>query len=235
MNVIKGMLLMIVLTAQVAKAQDTNTTNVADAKTGIVNHYTKAYILSMKYGDYDQAINAVYNVLAEYPTNDSLMYSLSYLYFQANKIPAAVLTSQDLLKANPDHLGALEISGAGYETLGLKEKSLAAYETLYLKTGDYQTLYKVAFLQYELQRYNECNTNLDILLSKEEANTAKIYYAEKDNQQNEYSIKVSLLNLKGLLSKANGDKVNARKYFEQALDVAPNFALAKQNIESLDE
>lgn len=237
MRTFKAILSAILITVGVVvNAQDQSaSTNNNDGKSFIINHYTKAYLLAMKYGDYNQAINAVYNVLAEYPNNDSLMYSLSYLYYQADNVPSAVLSAQEIIKQFPKHLGALEIVGNGYEQLGLKGKSLDAFESIYLQTNDYQTLYKVAFLQYELKRFKECNTNLDILLSKPEANTAKVYFNTEQDQQKEYPIKVSLLNLKGLISKANGDKANAKKFFEQALEIAPDFLLGKNNLKSLEE
>ena len=43
-------------------------------------------------------------------------------------------------------------------------------------------------------------------------------------------MKVALFNLKGLLALDQGDKVNAKKYFEQALAIAPDFALAKDGL-----
>ena len=236
MKLFKGILLVLIITVQCVMAQETTTKSArtGENQSAFVNHFTRAYLLAMKYGDYNQAINAVYNVMAEFPKNDSLKYSLAYLYYQAKNIPSSVLAASELLKTNPGHIGALEIVGNGYESLGLKDKSLDAYETLYLKTNDYQTLYKVAFLQFDLQRYSECNTNLDILLKKPESDSLMVYYTTADNKEKEYSIKVSLLNMKGLVGKAKGDKVNAKKYFEQALVIAPDFELAKDNLATLD-
>lgn len=206
-----------------------------DNQNAFIGHHSRTYAIATKYGDYDMAKTALYNMLAAYPGNDSLLYSLSYLYFSSQKYASAVLAVQDLIARTPDHLGALKISGAGYEALGLKDKSLVAYETLYLKSSDYQTLYKIAFLQYDMERLKECMTNADILLSKTESDTLKVYYATEDDQQKEYPIKASLLNLKGLVSKKYGDKESAKKYFQQALDVASDFVIAKENMESLDK
>ena len=227
--------LLLLMTIAVYGQEDTAENKKQDGQNAFVGHHTRTYAIAIKYGDYGMAKASLYNMLAAYPGNDSLLYSLSYLYFQSKDYGPAVLSAQDLLARNPDHLGALEISGAGYETLGLKDKSLAAYETLYLKSNDYQTLYKIAFLQFDMERLKECMTNIDILLEKSESDTLKVYYATEDNQQKEYTIKVSLYNLKGLVSKKYGDKESAKKHFQQALDVAPDFALAKQNMEALNK
>jgi tetratricopeptide (TPR) repeat protein len=200
-----------------------------------IGHHSRAYAIATKYGDFEMAKSSLFNLLAAYPGNDSLLYSLSYLYFQSQKYAPAVLAAQDLIARTPNHLGALELSGAGYEALGLKDKSLASYETLYLKSSDYQTLYKIAFLQYDMERLKECMTNADILLGKTESDSLKVYFTTEQNVQKEYPMKVSLYNLKGLVSKKYGDNDSAKKFFQQALDVAPDFALAKENIESLNK
>jgi len=227
--------MLLLMTIAVYGQENAEENKAQEGQNAFVGHHTRAYAIATKYGDSDMAKTALYNMLAAYPGNDSLLYSLSYLYFQSQKYASAVLSAQDILARNPDHLGALELSGAGYESLGLKDKSLAAYETLYLKTTEYQTLYKITFLQFDMERLKECMTNVDILLTKPESDSLKVYYATEDNQQKEYPIKVSLLNLKGLISQKYGDKDSAKKYFQQALDIAPDFALAKENMESLNK
>lgn len=234
-NLNKAITLLLLAVTQLVIAQEEKPTAQQQVNAFVVNHFSKAYALATRYGDTDNAISALYNVLAEYPQNDSLLYTLSYLYFQNNKTAQSVLVSQDLLKVNSEHLGALELSAAGYEKLGIKDKSLDAYESLYLKSNNFQTLYKVAFLQFDLQRFTECNTNIDILLKHPDVDTLKVFYADENNQEQEYPIKIALFNLKGLVSKANGDKENAKKHFEAALAIAPDFAIAKQNLEELEK
>lgn len=227
--------LLLIMTIAVYGQEEVEENKNQENQNAFVGHHSRTYAIATKYGDYDMARTALYNMLAAYPGNDSLLYSLSYLYFQSEKYAPAVLAAQDLVTRNPNHLGALEISAAGYQTLGLKDKSLAAYETLYLKSSDYQTLYKIAFLQFDMERLKECMTNADILLEKSESDSLTVFYATEDNQQKEYPIKVSLYNLKGLVSQKYGDKDSAKKYYQQALDVAPDFALAKQNMEALNK
>ncbi|MEO1049469.1 MAG: hypothetical protein AAFX87_02540 [Bacteroidota bacterium] len=198
-----------------------------------IDNHKKAYMVALKYNDFDAAKSALYHLLVEEPTNDSLLYALSYIYFQSQKYTSAVLTAQDVLKLNPDRLQAIEISAICFENLGIKDKALTHYESLYLKTDDYQTLYKIAFLQFDLKRFNESRTNIDILLGKPEADEVKVVYNNEQNEQKEYPIKVSLLNLKGLISQEQGDKATAKQHFEEALKVAPDFVIAKKNLEGL--
>jgi Tfp pilus assembly protein PilF len=71
-------------------------------------------------------------------------------------------------------------------------------------------------------------------LSKKEADELRVSYPTADNKSSkEYPIKVAVLNLKGLVAKDSGDSAGAKKLFEQALALAPDFAQAKENLSSL--
>jgi Tfp pilus assembly protein PilF len=91
----------------------------------------------------------------------------------------------------------------------------------------------MAVLQYDLKKFAECQANVDILLTKSDIGTIKVTLNNAENKQNEYPIKASILNLKGMLAQQTGDKAAARKAFEDALTVAADFPLAKQNLAKL--
>ena len=88
----------------------------------------------------------------------------------------------------------------------------------------------MAFLQYELKRYPESITNADILISKPDVDTLKVVFNDAQKKPKEYPMKVSLLNLKGMAYKDQADKENAKKFFEEALKVSPDFLPAKENL-----
>ncbi len=199
------------------------------------SHYARTYQAALRYNDYGVAKQALYSLLVENPQNDSILYSLSLLYIQSQQYASAVLSANDILAVKSDHTGALEIAAISYENLGLKDKALDNYETLYLNTDDYQTLYKIAFLQFDLSKYTEAKTNVDILMTKKETEELKSVYTLANNEQKEFPIKVALLSLKGMILKAEGDKDGAKKHFDDALAIAPDFELAKENLANLDK
>ncbi len=196
-------------------------------------HYARTYQAGIRYNDYNVAKHALINILVENPQNDSILFSLSLLYYQMQNYTSAALTARDVLAMNPNNTGALEIAAVSYDNIGAKDKALESYESLYLQTDDFNTLYKIAFLQYELKSYNESMTNADILLAKKEAEELKAVYNQADGSQKEYPIKVALINLKGLIAADQGDKANAKLFYEQALKLAPDFQLAKDNLAEL--
>ena len=199
----------------------------------IGTHFAKKYSIASRWNDLDVAKDALYDLIVEYPGNDSLIFALAYYYYEHQAHTSSVLVCQDLLARDPKNTAALELAAVGYENLAILDRSLQSYESLFLLTNDKGTLYKMAFLQYRLKRYPECLTNADILLAAPEAGTLKVTYNDKDNKAKEYLLKVALLNLKGMVYKDQADKVNAKKFFDEALAAAPDFLPAKQNLEAL--
>ncbi|MCS7086074.1 MAG: tetratricopeptide repeat protein, partial [Bacteroidia bacterium] len=51
----------------------------------------------------------------------------------------------------------------------------------------------------------------------------------------EVKFKAAALNVKGVLYKDKGDKASAKKFFEEALKIEPEFELAKNNLEELNK
>lgn len=202
----------------------------------MVEHYSRKYSIATRWGDYDEAKDALYDLIAEYPSNDSLIFALAYFYFENQKYANVAVVCNDLLARNSRSGPALELAAVSYENLGIKEKSLQSYESLYLLTSNSATLYKMASLQYDLKRYGEALTNSDILLTKPGIDSLNVQYTDvKDNKETpkEHPLKAALYNLKGLAYKAQGETANARKSFEEALKIDPKFEAAKQNLATL--
>ena len=229
--------------AQKKKSVDTQTQPIQQpvevkpesAKTpgGAGDHAIKKRVIATRWNDFDVAKDAMYDLIIEDPGNDSLIFQLAYLYYENQKYPSSILVCKDLLARNPKNTQVLELSAISYESLNIFDRALQSYESMFLLTNSSSTLYKMAFLQYELKRYPECMTNADILLSRPDAETLKVGFNTAENKPKEYPIKVALLNLKGMVYKDQGDKVNAKTQLDEALKIAPDFLPAKQTLDSL--
>jgi tetratricopeptide (TPR) repeat protein len=199
----------------------------------MAEHFAKKNALANRWNDPDVAKDALYDLITEYPGNDSLIYVLALEYYNSAKYISAVLVAQDLLARSPKNIEVLQLAASGFEALNLNDKALANYESLYLQSNNSGALYKMAVLQYELKKYVESKTNVDILLTKTDIETMKVTLSDSEKKQKDYPIKVSILNLKGLLAQQAGDKVGAKKAFDEALAIAPDFLPAKQNLSKL--
>ena len=197
----------------------------------LTEHYLRKYSAAIRWGDSDAAKEALYDVIIENPGNDSLIYSLAYYYYEQEKFASSYLIATDLLQFKPKEPSYLEMAAVSAQSLGVPDKALVSYETLYLINNNIRTLYQIAFLQYNLKRYAECATNIGILLGRPEVATEKVVFNDAQGKPKEYPLKVSVLNLKGLVALDQNDKAGAKKSFTDALAIAPDFAPAKQNME----
>lgn len=198
-------------------------------------HYANKYAVAVQWNDYEVAKDALYDLITENPGNDSLIFDLAYYYYQNGKFASSALITQELLKRNPKNTTALEIAANSYENLGALDRALQSYESLYLLGNNLASLYKMAILQFKLKRYQESITSTDILLSNKDTDSLKVAYSDASGNSKEYAMKVAVFNLKGMVAKDQGDKVAAKKFFEQSLALAPDFVVAKQNLLELNK
>ena len=191
------------------------------------------YQNALRYNDYATATTKLYDIMAFYPQDDSLKMDLAMLYYQRQMYPSALLVAIDVTKINPNYTEALELMGICYENLGLKDKSLESYEKLYLSTNDVRFLYKTIFLQYDLKRFKECIANSEILLESDKADEYTVDFKVSETETKPFSYRVSVTNVLGLAHKEIGNIDIAKGYWNKALELAPDFIFAKQNLEGL--
>lgn len=188
------------------------------------------YVFGMKYNDGEVAKDALYSMIAMDPNDDSLKMSLCYYYFDQNQFASSLFVSRDLLARFPDNIDALKINAMSLENMGARDKAIEAYETLYLKTNDIGVLYQVALMQFEMDRYAECSTNLDIIIKNPQAKTMKLSFNKSETEQQEVSLEAASYNMKGMLENQQGNKEEAKKNLQKAIELEPEFTLASQNL-----
>lgn len=199
----------------------------------MIRHYAIKYQVAVQWNDPEVAKDALYDLIVENQGNDSIIYELAYYYFSNQKYPSAVLVSQELLKRNPKNPAALEMAAVGYENIGVYDRSLQSYESLFLLQSNPSVLYKMAFLQLRLKRYKESATSADILLADKKIDELKVTYSGSDNKAKEFPMRAAVLNLKGMVSQEQGDKVAAKALFQQSLAISADFIPAKENLAKL--
>jgi tetratricopeptide (TPR) repeat protein len=128
----------------------------------------------------------------------------------------------------------LELRAVSYEQLGLKDRALSDYESLYLKQNNIYTLYKMAVLQGDLGRFNESLTNLDIVANDPKAAENNLAFQDENQQQQAIPMSAAAYNIKGLIHQSQGNTEEAKTNFEKALEIAPEFHTAKQNLQELE-
>lgn len=117
-----------------------------------VKHQRQIFEMAKSFNDPLVARNSLYNIIVA-EKNALLLDTLALYYYQYQSYTSSLLVAQEALKYNKDNHLMRELLAICYEELGVKDKALTEYETLYLKNKSFSTLYKIAFLQYQLKRY----------------------------------------------------------------------------------
>lgn len=211
------------------------TVPVTDTADSLLMHFYKKYALASRWNDGQVAKDALYDMIILKPQTDSLIFDLGYFYYENRQFASATLVSQELLARNPKNQDYLQLSAASFEGLGILDRSLQNYETLYLLSNSTLTLYKIAFMQFDLKRYEESLTNVGILLSRADVETFDIGFMDTSNKQKDFPMKWAVLNLKGLILKEKGDKAGAKKIFQDIIKEVPDFQPAISNLSELNK
>jgi tetratricopeptide (TPR) repeat protein len=189
-----------------------------------------AYQLAMRYNDFESAKNKLYNLIVRNPEDLRYPELLGSLYFDNGMSTSAALVALDILEVNEKSIGSLEIAAYSLEQLGALDRALPHFERLFLLTGDNFSLYKSGFIQYNLKKYQEALNSIDMLV-KNAKPEEKIGFPVSQTETQEIGMKAAALNLKGMVYLDQGSKAEAKTAFEEAIQLEPNFNLAKENLQ----
>ena len=188
-----------------------------------------AYQVAMRYSDLGMAKSKLYDLMIRNPENTRYMEALANIYFDNTQYPSAALVALDLLQMNDKNVGALEIAAYSLEQLGALDRALPHFESLYLLTGDNFSLYKSAFIQYNLKRYEEALNSVNMLVKNAKADE-KIGFPKSQTETQEVSMKAAALNLKGLIYLDQNSMAEAKTSFNEAISLDSTFEQAKENL-----
>src|SRR5690606_37866784 len=95
-------------------------------------------------------------------------------------------------------------------------------------------LYQVAVLQFQIQRYGECQASIQRLVNDPRAEQEKVLININQNTRQEVPLKAAALNVLGVMHLDQNDKEKAKQAFSQSLQVYPDFLLPKGNLEQMN-
>ncbi len=195
---------------------------------------SRVYKTALKNYDLQAATIALYNMQALKPERTDLNDSLALLYFAGERYAQAYIIGEEILKTNPKRNDILELVAVSKQNLGLIKEALADYEKLYSNEKSVYYLYQTATLQYQLKRYGECVASIDQILASADADKQKVTIRLQQGSQ-EVAMKAAAYNVKGICAVELNQDEAARQNFMKAIELAPDFVLAKGNLESLNK
>lgn len=193
----------------------------------------RIYQMALKYDDLDVARYALYQMIAINPKDSLLKDTLAILYFKSSLFTQCILLSNTILQNNPGNAIILEIKAISEQNLELLKEALNDYEKLNALADNVLFWYRIAFLQYKLKRYGECENTIEQLLANPEIDKQRINMTMADGSRQIVPLKVAALNMKGVVFVDMNKKDKAKIYFSKALNIFPDFILAMDNLKSL--
>lgn len=192
------------------------------------------YKSALKNYDLQAATVALYTMQALKPERTDLNDSLALLYFAGERYPQAYLIGEAIVKENPKRNDMLELVAVSKQNLGLVKESLSDYEKLYALDKSVFYLYQIATLQYQLKRYGECVSSLDQIIGNADADKQKVNIRVQNGSQ-DVPMKAAAYNVKGICAMELNQTEAAKENFTKATQLAPDFVLAKGNLEAISK
>lgn len=197
------------------------------------NESMQIYHKALKYNDMSSAAYALVNYLNA-GGNAVYQDSLAIVYYNMNNFSGAYKLANELYTADNKNIAALtllaDISGRGGET----KTSLDWYEKLCPLSPSAYNFYQLASKQFVLERKLECMQSLQKVVSDSaEALKQSVSLEVNNGYYEQVPVLAAAYNMLGVLTYKDNNKTGAKDYYEKALKVAPNFVIAKQNVDAL--
>ncbi len=189
---------------------------------------------ALAYGDNMVAATSMYAIINLEGPQSTYKDSLAYLYFRERNYTSCFLVLNDVLKNNPNNLDLLKMQAVSLESLGAYGKAVEIYKTLLTKTEDNYFAYKLAGLQYALNKFEEAYISIKKADQLPDSASIQITFQVNKNYSQDINLKASIAYLQGVIE-LNLEKNNdAKLSFERAVKLFPDFVLAKGKLESLN-
>lgn len=204
------------------------------------NHSTTdwiAYEMAMKNEDFVVAKTLLYQLIAKNPNNLHLQDSLATLYFRTKDYVQCVKIGKPALERDTNNVKLTSILAVSYQVLKQYKEALDLYFVLYEMTYEMEHLYQISALQYELKLTNDCLETCEKLIhnGRSPLTQLQLFFLDDNGTKSAQNVTLDAIayNLKGVINKEQSNIEDAMRNFEKALELAPDFRLAKGNLASL--
>lgn len=193
-----------------------------------------AMLLALNNKDYQTAASLSYQMLVDDEKNIGKLYQLARIYYAAEKYELSINTCGQVLNVDSVHLSSLTMAASCFIKLKQIPNALKAYERLYQISKDPNYLYQIALVQFENKQLDECLKVLSVIVSDTSSASRMIELSSVndagENVKQSIPLNAAAYNIVGFIYSEKLDYSAARKYYAEALKIAPNFTLAKNNL-----
>jgi tetratricopeptide (TPR) repeat protein len=192
------------------------------------------YKQAKDYADGASMINALHQIIAIEGSNSTYKDTLAITYYKMNNPLSCHLVVKELLEKKPSNLVLLELDAMSLQQLNAKKEAITAFEKLFGLSKNKYHGYQLAILQQSIKRLAEAQLTINQAIACEDIKGAELDFPVDKNNTQKVSLNAAIMNVKGLIAYELKDTASAKKAFEEAVKISPDFVLAKQNAEALE-
>ncbi len=195
-----------------------------------MDKHWKNYRTAINNGDVATAIVEVNSIFAFDTTNQSVLDTLSRLYFIAGNSFGAFNTSKKINEKTKEQKMIMAESAL---QIGMQSEA----KSLFTELNEMDTTgnnigiqYKLATLHFGDKEYEEAIILLNDITVNENSTKQSTRVKMSENSFQNVSLYAASWNFAGYIQLLSGDYDAAEKYFDEALRAQPDFELAKNNL-----
>lgn len=192
-------------------------------------HYVKVYENALNMGDVDVAINACYQIIANDSNQNNYYDSLLALYLNTRNEGSTFLAARNSLKYRPNNFKITLVAAEYAKKLGMADTAINYYQRTYTLDKKLEYIYNIAQVQYNMGNDAGAEKSADQIISDPNSEKETIMLSLDKNNPQQIPLKAAALNIKGTIFIGMGSKEIALRYFNDALAIAPDFIIAKNN------
>jgi tetratricopeptide (TPR) repeat protein len=159
--------------------------------------------------------------------------SLAYMYFNARNYVSTFLVCNDILKMRPNNMEILEMKSFSLENMGAIDNAITSYKELFSKSNNNYHAYKIAGLLLALNKFDEAYTTIKKADALPDDNKMTVSFMVNKNYNQNVKLKAAIAYLEGIIALNLKKDAEAKVSFERALQIFPDFVLAKSKLTTL--
>ena len=209
------------------------TTSVIAQQSSTVAFEKSKLQLAKSFGDNDVVTASIYNIIALEGPQSTYKDSLAYIYYSERAYVSCFLVTNDLLKSKPDNIELLEMNAVSLESMGALDKAIEAYQNIFDKTKNNYQGYKLASIQFRTGKNEEAYATIKKAGQLPDDGKLKMTFQVNENYNQNIALKPSIAYLEGLIAQSLDKIPEAKICYERAIQLSPDFVLAKSKLEIL--
>lgn len=191
------------------------------------------YRRALVYSDLSSAAYAL-TVFLQNGGDEKYNDSLAIVYYNMNNLGGAYKLAGEINAKDAKNITALTLLADISGRAGEVKKSLEWYEKLIAVSPLPYNYYQLATKQFVLERVLECKQSLQqVIKDSAQAKEQRVRLDIGEGYGEDVPVLAAAMNMLGAIAYKENDKETAAAWYKKAVDIFPQFVIAKQNLEDL--